>query len=92
MNYHPLLLFSGIFENAKGLCVYYTRGLGEMGLKLQKIEIENYGNLQKVSLKNLRQLNILIGPNNSGKTHILQAINKLKGIDVNYPRLKSWAS
>ncbi len=53
-----------------------------MRLKLQRIEIENYGNLQKVSLKNLRQLNILISPNNSGKTHILQAINKLKEIDI----------
>ena len=51
-------------------------------LKLQKIEIENYGNLQKVGLKGLRQLNILIGPNNSGKTHILRAINKLNEIDV----------
>ncbi len=49
-------------------------------LKLQKIEIENYGNLQKVDLKDLRRLNILIGPNNSGKTHILKAIEELNNL------------
>ena len=49
-------------------------------LKLQRIKIENYGNLQKVDLKDLRRLNILIGPNNSGKTHILKAIEELNNL------------
>lgn len=48
-----------------------------MTLKLQKIEIKNYGNLKSVTLDNLGNLNILIGPNNCGKTHILKAISEL---------------
>jgi ABC-type phosphate transport system ATPase subunit len=56
-----------------------------MGLKLKinRIEIKNYGNLSSISLDNLSDLNILIGPNNSGKTHILRAIEMLnKAVDA----------
>jgi len=49
-------------------------------LKLQRIQIRNYGNLKDVTLKGLANLNILIGPTNCGKTHILKAIEKLNFI------------
>ena len=42
---------------------------------LKDIEIENYKNIKHSYLKDLKGLNILIGPNNCGKTNFLRAIN-----------------
>lgn len=47
---------------------------------LQKIEINNYLNLKNAQLENLMDLNIIIGPNNCGKTSILRAIDFLHRI------------
>ena len=47
---------------------------------LQKIEINNYLSLKNVQLENLMDLNIIIGPNNCGKTSILRGINLLQRI------------
>jgi energy-coupling factor transporter ATP-binding protein EcfA2 len=57
---------------------------------LERLEIENYRNLKKFSLDNLGDLNILVGPNNSGKTGILQGIEKvLKTIDMGIPKCET---
>lgn len=48
---------------------------------LKGIEIENYMNIKHVNLNNLRDFNILIGPNNCGKTSLLKAVNVLSAID-----------
>ncbi len=56
---------------------------------LEKLEIENYRNLKSFKLDDLGDLNILIGPNNSGKTGILQGIEKiLKRMSRGPPRCK----
>jgi energy-coupling factor transporter ATP-binding protein EcfA2 len=56
---------------------------------LEKLEIKNYRNLKSFYLDNLSDLNILIGPNNSGKTGILQGIEKiLKKINIGSSRCK----
>ena len=44
---------------------------------LKGIEIENYKNIKHANLSGLRDFNILSGPNNCGKTSILNAINVL---------------
>lgn len=50
---------------------------------LKGIEIENYKNIKHANLSGLRDFNILIGPNNCGKTSLLNAINVLSAIDFN---------
>ena len=40
---------------------------------LKKIHIENFKSLKDVTL-NLQRVNLLIGPNNSGKSNLLKAI------------------
>ena len=49
---------------------------------LENLYIQNYKNLKSLTLKNFGDLNIFIGPNNSGKTSILNSINFLQNIDV----------
>lgn len=44
---------------------------------LQRIHIENFKSLKKVTL-DLKHINVLIGPNNSGKTNVLKALELLK--------------
>lgn len=51
---------------------------------LEGLYIQNYKNIDKYSLNEFKDLNIIIGPNNRGKTSILECINclnKLKGSD-----------
>ena len=48
---------------------------------LKEIEIENYKNIKYANLCGLRDLNILIGPNNCGKTSLLNAINVLSELE-----------
>ena len=40
---------------------------------LEGLEFRNYLNLKKIGLKGLKDFNIIIGPNNTGKTSILEA-------------------
>src|SRR2546426_56158 len=47
---------------------------------LVELDIENFKSLEKVSLKGLQQLNVLIGPNNSGKSAILGALDYLRKV------------
>ncbi|WP_428658106.1 AAA family ATPase [Runella sp.] len=44
---------------------------------LQRIHIENFKSLKNVTL-DLQRVNVLIGPNNSGKTNLLKALELLK--------------
>ena len=46
-----------------------------------EIEVKNFRNIKHTLLKNLKDLNIFIGPNNSGKTNILQLINSFSKLD-----------
>jgi predicted ATP-dependent endonuclease of OLD family len=48
---------------------------------LQKIEINNYLNLKSAQLDDLMDLNVIIGPNNCGKTSTLRAIDLLRRIN-----------
>ncbi len=41
---------------------------------LQELHVENYRSLEKTSLEGLEQFNVLIGPNNSGKSALLGAV------------------
>jgi len=45
-------------------------------LMIQQIRIQNFRSLKDVTL-DLQQVNLLIGPNNSGKTNLLKALNFL---------------
>src|ERR1700730_8156695 len=41
-----------------------------MDQRLQRLQVENFRSLQKISLP-LRDLNVLVGPNGAGKTNVL---------------------
>jgi AAA15 family ATPase/GTPase len=47
---------------------------------LQEIEINNFLNLKHARLESLKDLNVIIGPNNCGKTSVLRGINLLQRI------------
>ena len=44
---------------------------------IQEINIKKYRGIQKLQLKNLNDINILVGDNNSGKTSVLEVISSL---------------
>jgi len=48
---------------------------------LKSIELENYLNIKHAKLEDFKDLNIIIGPNNCGKTSLLRAVNLLSRID-----------
>ena len=58
---------------------------------LTQIEISNYRSLEKVKLEGLGQLNVLVGPNNSGKSSVFGALeflnNVIHGRDVEPDRV-----
>lgn len=55
---------------------------------LAKLRIVNFRKLKDVSLHFQKGLNILVGPNNAGKTAVVDALRALLGgIDEPYPRL-----
>ena len=39
-----------------------------------RVLVENYRGIRKLEIGNLRQVNIITGPNNSGKSSFLEAI------------------
>jgi predicted ATPase len=47
---------------------------------LDSFDIKNYKNLKRISVNNLKDINIFIGPNNSGKSSILQSIGNLSEV------------
>ena len=49
---------------------------------LENIEIKNFRNIKHSSLRGLKDLNIIVGPNNSGKTNVLVLIDLLRGLTV----------
>ena len=54
---------------------------------LAKLEIKNFRRLQNVTLEFVPGLNVLIGPNNVGKTAVVDALRALlAGMDYPYPR------
>lgn len=48
----------------------------------REIKIETYRGLKEVQLYDLRQINVIIGENNSGKTSVLEAIQMFDNSDV----------
>ncbi len=48
----------------------------------REIEIRNYRNIKHAELKQLRDLNIIIGPNNCGKTNLLEFIQSLEKLEL----------
>src|SRR4051812_15648747 len=55
---------------------------------LAKLRIVNFRKLKEVTLEFQKGLNILVGPNNAGKTAVVDALRALLGgIDEPYPRL-----
>lgn len=58
---------------------------GEM--YLQKLTIENFRRLKSVTLEFVPELNVLVGPNNVGKTAVVEGLRALlAGADDPYPR------
>jgi AAA15 family ATPase/GTPase len=55
----------------------------------KNIEIENFRNIKHIKLEDLRDLNILIVPNNCGKTNFLEFISLMSGLSYGtaYPYL-----
>jgi len=47
---------------------------------IKELQINNFRNIKKAVLENFGDLNIIIGPNNSGKTNILEIINEFQKI------------
>jgi putative ATP-dependent endonuclease of the OLD family len=50
-----------------------------MNMRLKEIHIKNYRSLKDIHLDNLKKLNVLIGRNGSGKSHILEALELFFG-------------
>jgi len=48
----------------------------------KNIEIKKFRNIKSAKLNDLKDLNILIGPNNCGKTNILELISSLRNLST----------
>jgi len=49
---------------------------------IKDLKIKNYRNIKNIKLSDLKDLNILIGPNNCGKTNILKLISSLRELNI----------
>ena len=59
-------------------------------MRLHSIRIQNYKSLQDVTLTDLQAVNLLIGPNNSGKSNVLKALEWVKNaVDAPYNTAQS---
>lgn len=47
----------------------------------KNIEVENFRNIKHIKLEDLKDLNILIGPNNCGKTNLLESISLISKLN-----------
>ncbi len=52
---------------------------------LQKVSIQNFKSLKDVTLE-LQKVNLLIGPNNSGKSNFLKALERVKWLGFDYSK------
>ena len=52
---------------------------------LQKVSIQNFKSLKDVTLE-LQKVNLLIGPNNSGKSNFLKALERVKFLGFDYSK------
>ena len=52
---------------------------------LQKVSIQNFKSLKDVTLE-LQKVNLLIGPNNSGKSNFLKALERVKCLGFDYSK------
>jgi ABC-type branched-subunit amino acid transport system ATPase component len=58
---------------------------------IQSVEINNFRGFQKINLKNLSRINILVGDNGSGKTAFLEALFLTGGLGPEiYLRTRAW--
>jgi AAA15 family ATPase/GTPase len=69
--------------------VWYERGF-QVGCRLkmiiiEKLEINNFKNIEKFEGE-IGDLNILIGPNNTGKSNVLNVINRLSNMECEQSR------
>lgn len=51
-------------------------------MHLSQLSVENFRSLKSTSIRFLRDANILVGPNNAGKTNILRALQLALGVDI----------
>ena len=54
-------------------------------MNLTRLHIKNFRSLENVELRGLKQFNVLIGKNNSGKSSFFSALRFLSGIVGNRP-------
>ena len=59
-------------------------------LMIEHIELENFRGFQKLNLKELRKINIIVGNNASGKTAFLESIYLTSGGPGITFKLKAW--
>ncbi|MBN2180667.1 MAG: AAA family ATPase [Sedimentisphaerales bacterium] len=58
-------------------------------MKIKQIRVDGYKNLINCEI-NLGDFNVLVGPNNSGKSNLLEAFNLLGDISFGGPEKKEW--
>ena len=51
-------------------------------MKIEKLNIHSYGKIKDKEIKFRNHINIIFGKNESGKSTILKAINKLNGYGI----------
>ena len=45
-----------------------------MGLRIQAVELQNYGNITPIKSSDFSNINLIIGENATGKTFLLKAL------------------
>ena len=57
------------------------RGERKMNVHIKNFRIDSFRGIKDLRLDNLKEINIITGDNNSGKTSVLEIINHLNAID-----------